>query len=81
MRKKKSSSHEKTTQKKAQQPMNTYYDWIWYRPAHLHEHPIQAKILKSEKKLRKVKKKIRALPQNKTGKYTTISIGTHRNSN
>ena len=63
MSKKKTSSREKAKQKKAQQPMNTYYDWIWYRPAHLHEHPIHAKILKNEKKLKKVKKKVRPPPK------------------
>jgi hypothetical protein len=31
--------------------------------AHLHEHPIHSKILKSEKKLGKVKKKIRSRPK------------------
>jgi hypothetical protein len=59
MRKKKVSSREKEKQKKSQQSMNTYYDWLWYRPAHLHEHPIHAKRLRSEKKLIKFKKKVR----------------------
>ena len=63
MGKKKVSSREKKKQLESQQPMNTYYHWIWYRPAHLREHPIHAKILKSEKKLRKAKKKIRAQPK------------------
>ena len=63
MRKKKDSSREKEKQLEAQQPMNTYHEWLWYRPAHLHEHPIHSKILKSEKKLGKAKKKIRSRPK------------------
>jgi hypothetical protein len=63
LRKKKVSSREKETQVESQRPMHTYHDGLWYCPARLHEHPIHAKILKSEKKLRKVKKKIRPQPK------------------
>jgi hypothetical protein len=59
MKKKKVSSREKEKHLKSQQPMNTYYDWLWYCPARLQEHPIHAKRLKSEKKPRKFKKKVR----------------------
>jgi hypothetical protein len=59
MRKKKVSSREKEKQKKSQESMITYYDWLWYNPARLHEHPDHAKRLRSEKKLRKFKEKVR----------------------
>jgi hypothetical protein len=63
MKKKKASAREKEKQKKAQEPMLTYYDWLWYDPARLREHPIHSKILRSQKKLRKVKKQIRPRPK------------------
>jgi hypothetical protein len=59
MKKKKATSREKEKQLKSQRPMHTYYDWLWYCPARLHEHPIHAKRLRSEKKLGKFKKKVR----------------------
>ena len=39
MRKKKDSSREKEKQKKSQRSMRTYYEWLWYCPRRLHEHP------------------------------------------